>query len=103
MQETLGGIGELFVSAFIASTIAPDGFEAVLAYLVAQGHYQVEFVVIVASIGNMLGAMTTWGFGMLAAKKFPAAVLLPEKKQKALNILKKNGIWSAACFHGYQS
>jgi membrane protein YqaA with SNARE-associated domain len=93
MQETLGGIWGLFFSAFISSTIAPGGSEAVLAYLVAEGHYQVEFVVIVASIGNTLGAMTTWGLGALAAKKFPVATLLPEKKQNALNILKKRGIW----------
>ena len=93
MQETLGGIWGLFFSAFISSTIAPGGSEAVLAYLVAEGHYQVEFVVIVASIGNTLGAMTTWGLGALAAKKFPVATLLTEKKQNALNILKKRGIW----------
>jgi membrane protein YqaA with SNARE-associated domain len=87
-------IGGLFISAFISSTIAPGGSEAVLAYMVTTGHYQVGFVVIVATIGNTLGAMTTWGLGALAAKKFPVATLLSENKRKALDVVRKNGIWT---------
>jgi membrane protein YqaA with SNARE-associated domain len=87
-------IGGLFASAFISSTLAPGGSEAVLAYMVAAGHYQVEFLIIVATLGNTLGAMTTWGLGVLAAKKFPAAELLSENKQKALDILRTKGIWA---------
>lgn len=94
MQEIVFEIGGLFVSAFISSTIAPGGSEAVLAYMVSAGHYQVELVVIVATIGNTLGAMTTWGLGMLASKKFPVATHLSEKKQKALNVVRERGIWT---------
>ncbi|MGZ5010019.1 MAG: YqaA family protein [Methylobacter sp.] len=86
-------IGGLFISAFISSTIAPGGSEAVLAYMVAAGH-QAELLVIVATIGNTLGAMTTWGLGVLAAKKMPVATLLSEKKQKALEVVRKRGIWT---------
>jgi membrane protein YqaA with SNARE-associated domain len=93
MQETLSGLWGLFFSAFISSTIAPGGSEAVLAYMVSAGSYDVQFLVFVAAIGNTLGAMTTWGLGALAAKKFPVATLLPEKKQNALNLVKKRGIW----------
>jgi len=93
MQETLSGLWGLFFSAFISSTIAPGGSEALLAYIVSEGHYEVQFVVLVATIGNTLGAMTTWGLGALAANKFPVATLLPEKKQNALNVVKKRGIW----------
>ena len=93
MQETLSGILGLFFSAFISSTIAPGGSEAVLAYMVSEGHYEVQQLVFVAAIGNTLGAMTTWGLGMLAARKFPAEALLPEKKQNALNLVKKRGVW----------
>jgi membrane protein YqaA with SNARE-associated domain len=93
MQETSSGIWGLFFSAFISSTIAPGGSEAVLAYMVSAGSYDVQFLVFVAAIGNTLGAMTTWGLGALAAKKFPVATLLPEKKQNALNLVKKRGIW----------
>jgi membrane protein YqaA with SNARE-associated domain len=93
MQETMSGVWGLFLSAFISSTIAPGGSEAVLAYMVSAGSYDVQFLVFVAAIGNTLGAMTTWGLGALAAKKFPVATLLPEKKQNALNLVKKRGIW----------
>ena len=94
MQEIAVELGGLFISAFISSTVAPGGSEAVLAYMVSAGHYQVEFLVIIATIGNTLGAMTTWGLGVLAAKKFPVATLLSENKQKALDILRKKGIWT---------
>jgi membrane protein YqaA with SNARE-associated domain len=93
MQETMSGVWGLFFSAFISSTIAPGGSEAVLAYMVSAGSYDVQILVFVAAIGNTLGAMTTWGLGALAAKKFPVATLLPEKKQNALNLVKKRGIW----------
>lgn len=94
MQDIGFEIGGLFTSAFISSTLAPGGSEAVLAYMVAAGHYQVELLIIVATIGNTLGAMTTWGLGVLAAKKFPAAELLSQNKQKALDILRTKGIWT---------
>jgi membrane protein YqaA with SNARE-associated domain len=93
MQEIESGVWGLFISAFISSTIAPGGSEAVLAYMVSEGSYDIQLVVFVAAIGNTLGAMTTWGLGALAAKKFPVATLLPEKKRKALNLVKKRGIW----------
>jgi len=93
MQETLSAIWGLFFSAFISSTIAPGGSEAVLAYMVSEGTYDAQFLVFVAAIGNTLGAMTTWGLGMLAANKFSVATLLPEKKRSALDVVKKRGIW----------
>ena len=93
MQETWTGLSGLFLSAFISSTIAPGGSEAVLAYLVSEGHYQLGHLVLVATIGNTLGAMTTWGLGVFAAKKFPVAALLPAQRQKALNVVRKRGLW----------
>ena len=94
MQDYVFEIGGLFISAFISSTIAPGGSEAVVAYLVTTGHYQVALIVAVATIGNTLGAMTTWGLGVLAAKKFPAATLLSTNKQKALQVVRQKGIWT---------
>jgi membrane protein YqaA with SNARE-associated domain len=62
--------------------------------MVANGHYQVGMIVIVATIGNTLGAMTTWFLGALAAKKYSASTLLPANKQKALDLVRKKGIWT---------
>ena len=94
MQETWFDIGGLFLSSFISSTIAPGGSEALLAYLVSEGRYQAGQLILVATVGNTLGAMTTWGLGLLAAKKFPLAPMLSEKNQKALAIVRKRGIWA---------
>jgi len=88
------GIWGLFVSAFISSTIAPGGSEAVLAYMVSENQFNVEELVLIATIGNTLGALTTWFLGMLAAKKFPADELLSEKKQKSLRFIRQWGIWA---------
>jgi membrane protein YqaA with SNARE-associated domain len=87
-------IAGLFISAFVSSTIAPGGSEAVLAYLVAAGHYPVGLIVVVATLGNTLGALTTWGLGVLAAKKFPVAAHLSKNKQKALELVRKRGVWT---------
>jgi membrane protein YqaA with SNARE-associated domain len=90
----LEGLWELFLSAFISSTIAPGGSEAILAYMVSTGNYRVESLVVAATLGNTLGAMTTWGLGLLAAKKFPVATLLSADKQKALAIVRTRGLWA---------
>jgi membrane protein YqaA with SNARE-associated domain len=88
------GLWELFLSAFISSTIAPGGSEAVLAYMASTGGYRIESLLLAATVGNTLGAMTTWGLGMLAAKKFPVAALLSADKQKALDVVKARGLWA---------
>ncbi len=93
MHDTFIGLWGLFASAFISSTIAPGGSEAVLAYMVAKNLYSIQALLIVATVGNTLGALTTWGLGIMAAKKFPVASLLSVKKQQALALLEKRGIW----------
>jgi membrane protein YqaA with SNARE-associated domain len=92
-KNNMNEIYGLFISAFVSSTIAPGGSEAVLAYLVSQQLYPLQELLIVATVGNTLGAMTTWFLGYLASQKFPAATLLPENKQKALDFVKTRGQW----------
>jgi len=92
MQEEVVGLWGLFASAFISSTVAPGGSEAVLAYMVSEKLFTIEGLVLIATIGNTLGALTTWFLGGLAAKKFPAEDLLSEKKQKSLDIVKRWGV-----------
>lgn len=87
------GLWELFLSAFISSTIAPGGSEAVLAYMVSTGSFRTENLIAAATLGNSLGAMTTWGLGWLAAKKYPVETLLSKDKQKALATVKDKGLW----------
>ncbi|HHZ70552.1 MAG TPA: DedA family protein [Methylococcaceae bacterium] len=89
--ENLGVLG-LFLSAFISSTIAPGGSEAVLAYLVVDAHHDVWVLVAVASLGNTLGALTTWWLGTWASVKFAVSKVLSARQQKAIGIVKKWGV-----------
>ncbi|MGZ4998962.1 MAG: YqaA family protein [Methylomonas sp.] len=91
--EPLGAVG-LFVSAFISSTVAPGGSEAVLAYLVNQQSSSVTQLVLIATIGNTLGALTTWWFGIWASKKYPAETLLNDSRQKSLQTVRSWGGWA---------
>ncbi len=86
-------VWELFLSAFISATIAPGGSEVVLAYLAAKGNHSLAGLLVAATTGNTLGAMTTWGMGWMAAKKYPAESLLALKQKKALNTIKIKGVW----------
>ncbi|MDD2739717.1 MAG: DedA family protein [Methylomonas lenta] len=91
--ESIGMWG-LFISAFISSTIAPGGSEAVLAYLVNNQQYAVTNLVLVATLGNTLGALTTWWLGVWAAKKYPAENMLTEKQRKSLHTVRHWGPWA---------
>ena len=91
--ESLGLLG-LFISAFISSTVAPGGSEAVLAYLVNAHQHSVTELVAIASIGNTLGAMTTWWMGLWAANKYPAETMLKAERQKSLTTVQKWGGWA---------
>ena len=55
----------LFTSAFISSTLAPGGSEAVLAYLVLNSDIPNSVLLTVATVGNTLGALTTLFCGYL--------------------------------------
>lgn len=91
--ESFGMLG-LFISAFVSSTVAPGGSEAVLAYLVNSNQYAVGQLVMVATIGNTLGALTTWWLGLWAAKKYPAETLLSDKHRKSLMTVRSWGSWA---------
>ncbi|MEM8884973.1 MAG: YqaA family protein [Planctomycetota bacterium] len=60
--EVWGPIG-LFAAAFLAGSILPFPSEGVLAALVAQDHPAARMV-LVATIGNVLGAVTVYGIGV---------------------------------------
>lgn len=93
MMEDFLRFAGLFFSAFVSSTIAPGGSEAVLAVMVSENRNQVGFLVGIATIGNTLGALTTWFLGYLAAKKYPVESLLESKKQKSIIWVRKWGQW----------
>jgi len=88
---SLGVIG-LFASAFISSTLAPGGSEVVLAYLVDQAQTSSSVLLAVATIGNTLGAVTTWLLGLWAARRYPLDDLQNDRRHKAVQSLRRYGI-----------
>lgn len=84
------GLGLLFLSAFIASTIFPGGSEAVLVALALQNTHTDGVLLAVATAGNTLGSMTTWAMGRLLARRFPGRTPDP-KYDKALARLRRGG------------
>lgn len=74
----------LFLSAFVSSTLFPGGSEVVLGVLAAERHYNVWLLLAIASLGNTLGALTTWLLGYLLARRIPLEARLPEKRRQAL-------------------
>ncbi len=81
----------LFISAFISSTLFPGGSEVVLAVLAAKEKYDPMVLLAVATAGNTLGGMSSWGIGRLLAIRFPAQDLLKQKHQNALARLQRWG------------
>lgn len=85
------GLWGLFVSAFVSSTLFPGGSEVVLALLARNPSYSSWELVLVASLGNTLGGMTTWGLGRLLAWRLPHETLRRESYQRAVERVRKWG------------
>lgn len=62
----LGYLG-LFIAAFLAATILPLSSELVLTALLLNG-LSPEYLVITATVGNVLGSLTNYGLGYWASK-----------------------------------
>ncbi len=81
----------LFFSAFISSTLFPGGSEAILAYLASDLEYPLYTLLVVATLGNTLGAMTSWGIGRLISIRYSTERLSKASQQKAVARLQKYG------------
>ncbi|MCK4937071.1 MAG: DedA family protein [Methanosarcinales archaeon] len=92
MLETIPLYVSLFFTSFLASTIFPLGSEALVVYLITQGH-NIGTVVIIASIGNYLGAFTTYLLGWLGREKYLEKYLRMKQSElkRGEQIFKKYG------------
>ena len=68
MINTIAIYCSLFFTSFLASTIIPLGSEGAVVYMIMKGHNIVS-VVVIASIGNYLGACTTYILGYIGRQK----------------------------------
>ena len=86
----------LFLISFLAATILPFSSELTLAGLLATSNYDNLLLLIVASLGNILGSVVNWVLGFysrsLSTKKwFPFKNEQIEKSSRWFN---KFGRWS---------
>lgn len=63
------GLTAVFFSAFAAATLLPGGSEAVLAYADNAGYGDDVLLLVVATLGNTLGGMTSWLIGRVLPER----------------------------------
>ena len=90
LVENQGAVG-LFISAFVSSTLAPGGSEAVLAFLIVDGQYTPFYLVLLATLGNTLGALTTYYLGYIASSKLQAKTTQKKHFDKAYELIQRYG------------
>ena len=90
------GYWGLFVATFLAATVLPFSSEIILLGMLAAG-YDVVICLWVASIGNWLGGMSSYGLGWLGDWHRLAKWLKvrEEDLQKWKNNIDRYGIWMA--------
>lgn len=91
MSETMSLWG-LFFSAFLSSTILPGSSEMALGALAIQGQYSSWNLLAIATIGNTLGGMTSWGLGRLLSWRYPMTDLAKPAHRRAVERMRHWGI-----------
>jgi membrane protein YqaA with SNARE-associated domain len=86
----------LFAAAFTAATILPAQSEAVLAGLLATGSFSPAMLILVASIGNILGSTVNWvlGLGIERFRDRPWFPVRPAALDRATGWYHRYGRWS---------
>lgn len=74
----------LFLSAFLSSTLLPGGSEVVLAGLALAQVHSSSTLLMVATLGNTLGGLTSYAIGRLIALRYPARRLAKPSHQQAV-------------------
>lgn len=92
----LSALAGLFLAAFVAATILPAQSEAALAALLMSGAYPPWLLLVVASLGNVLGAVVNWLLGrgverFSARRWFPVG---PASLERAQSWYRRYGKWS---------
>ena len=88
------GYLNLFILSFLASTVLPFGSEALVIALVYQG-FSPFTVVMVATIGNFLGACTTYYLGLKGRHVLERYLSpSPEKLEKSERLFNKYGVYT---------
>ena len=86
----------VFLSAFVAATLLPAQSEAVLSFYILSAPQTVFALILVATVGNVLGSVVNWVLGFYATKfqnrkGFPAT---PSQIKRAEKFYRKYGRYS---------
>ncbi|MDK9702037.1 MAG: DedA family protein [Sulfuritalea sp.] len=81
------GLAGLFLASFLSATLLPGGSEAVLFAVIRQHPDQVTAALLLATLGNTLGGMTTYGM----ARLLPGRVDADGTAMKQLDALRRHG------------
>jgi len=89
------GLPALFLLSFLASTVIPLGSEWLVVTLILKS-FQPEYVVAVATMGNYLGACTTYFIGLWGAVFLIKKVMRIDEASlaKAQMLYRRYGSWS---------
>jgi membrane protein YqaA with SNARE-associated domain len=89
------GLLALFLLSFLAATIIPLGSEWLLIALILNG-FDARSVVAVATLGNYLGACTTYAIGFYGSEFLIKKILRVDDDSltRAMSLYKKYGSWS---------
>jgi membrane protein YqaA with SNARE-associated domain len=89
--DPAAGAGALSLSAFISSTLAPGGSEALLAWLVARESGSPMGLLWVATLGNTVGALSTYALGFALALGWPVQRWARGRREQAVGVLRRWG------------
>lgn len=84
----------LFLSAFVSATLVPGSSEVLLAYLALNSPLSPSALLSIATAGNSLGAITTWGLGFLLSRGYPLERWAQQPSARALQWVQRWGVWS---------
>ena len=95
-MDEIAAYGGLFAVAFIAATILPMQSEAALAALLLGGSFPPAMLIVVASLGNVLGSVVNWliGRGINRFRDRPWFPASPAKLDRATKWYRRYGRWS---------
>ena len=95
-EWTGAGLWGLFFASFLAATILPFSSEAILGAMTL-GPWSTSTLWIVASLGNWLGGMSSYGLGRLGDLDRIARWLRtdPQKAQRMHRWVERQGYWAA--------
>jgi membrane protein YqaA with SNARE-associated domain len=91
----LGYLG-LFLGTFLAATVLPFSSEILVTGMLYAGANPL-WVCIIATLGNWLGSVSTYGLGLLGKLQWIEKIfkITPEKIEKQQRIIQKFGSWIA--------